>query len=167
MRVPAARPGFKYHLKVHTFRTFTVILAWLLIVAAFYESPEFHGRSAPDPARHRNGRRQYSRALGSPYRIRLQRNWRPDLATAHHIRGDLAPRSIANCRNLAINYPAWKRHRLILFNPFFLQFIRTLHPKVRLKNYHILRPQIANVVPDRLQTMAEAVAELVGRHVAP
>ena len=40
MRVPAARPGFKYHLKVHTFRTFTVILAWLLIVAAFYESPE-------------------------------------------------------------------------------------------------------------------------------
>ena len=38
MRVPA-RPGFKYHLKVHTFRTFTVILAWLL-TGGLYESPE-------------------------------------------------------------------------------------------------------------------------------
>ena len=34
------RPGFKYHLKVHSFRTFTVILAWVLIVFAFYQDPE-------------------------------------------------------------------------------------------------------------------------------
>jgi hypothetical protein len=34
------RPGFRYHLKVHSFRTFTVILAWLLLVAAFYQKPE-------------------------------------------------------------------------------------------------------------------------------
>jgi len=34
------RPGIRYHLKVHSFRTFTIILAWLLIVAAFYEKPE-------------------------------------------------------------------------------------------------------------------------------
>ncbi len=34
------RPGFGYHLKVHSFRTFTVILAWVLVVAAFYQKPE-------------------------------------------------------------------------------------------------------------------------------
>ena len=34
------RPGFGYHLKVHSFRTLTVILAWALIVAAFYQKPE-------------------------------------------------------------------------------------------------------------------------------
>src|ERR1700744_6205015 len=34
------RPGFRYHLKVHSFRTFTVILAWVLIVGAFYQEPE-------------------------------------------------------------------------------------------------------------------------------
>jgi hypothetical protein len=33
-------PGFRYHLRVHSFRTITVILAWLLVVAAFYEKPE-------------------------------------------------------------------------------------------------------------------------------
>ena len=37
---PEPRPGFGYHLKVHSFRTITVILAWVLIVAAFYEKPE-------------------------------------------------------------------------------------------------------------------------------
>lgn len=36
-----SRPGFGYRLKVHTFRTLTVILAWVLIVAAFYQRPEF------------------------------------------------------------------------------------------------------------------------------
>jgi hypothetical protein len=35
-----SRPGFTYHLKVHSFRAFTVILAWILIAAAFYEKPE-------------------------------------------------------------------------------------------------------------------------------
>jgi hypothetical protein len=35
-----SRPGFGYHLKVHTFRTLTVVLAWVLIVAAFYQRPE-------------------------------------------------------------------------------------------------------------------------------
>jgi hypothetical protein len=35
-----SRPGFRYHLKVHAFRTFTVIFAWFLIVAAFYQKPE-------------------------------------------------------------------------------------------------------------------------------
>jgi hypothetical protein len=34
------RPGFGYHLKVHSFRMLTVILAWGLIVAAFYQKPE-------------------------------------------------------------------------------------------------------------------------------
>lgn len=34
------RPGFRYHLKVHSFRTFTVILAWAIVVLAFYEKPE-------------------------------------------------------------------------------------------------------------------------------
>jgi hypothetical protein len=34
------RPGLRYHLRVHTFRALTVILAWLLIVAAFYQDPE-------------------------------------------------------------------------------------------------------------------------------
>ncbi|QPF83909.1 hypothetical protein IC762_30310 [Bradyrhizobium genosp. L] len=34
------RPGLSYHLRVHSFRTITVILAWVLIVVAFYEKPE-------------------------------------------------------------------------------------------------------------------------------
>jgi hypothetical protein len=34
------RPGFGYHLKVHTFRTLTAVLAWVLVVAAFYQKPE-------------------------------------------------------------------------------------------------------------------------------
>lgn len=37
---PRMRPGFGYHLRVHTFRTLTIILAWVLIVAAFYQKPE-------------------------------------------------------------------------------------------------------------------------------
>ena len=32
--------GFKHHAKVHSFRFFTVVLAWVLIAAAFYEKPE-------------------------------------------------------------------------------------------------------------------------------
>jgi hypothetical protein len=32
--------GFRHHAKVHSFRIFTVILAWLCIAAAFYEKPE-------------------------------------------------------------------------------------------------------------------------------
>ena len=34
------RPKFRYHLRVQLFRTVTVILAWFLIIAAFYEKPE-------------------------------------------------------------------------------------------------------------------------------
>jgi len=34
------RPGFRYHLKVHAFRTFTIILAWALVILSFYEWPE-------------------------------------------------------------------------------------------------------------------------------
>jgi hypothetical protein len=34
------RPGIGYHLKVHTFRTLTAVLAWGLIVTAFYQKPE-------------------------------------------------------------------------------------------------------------------------------
>ena len=34
------RPGFGYHLKVHTFRTLTAVLAWALVVAVFYRKPE-------------------------------------------------------------------------------------------------------------------------------
>jgi hypothetical protein len=36
-----ARPGLGYHLKVHTFRTFTLVLTWVLIVWAFYQRPEY------------------------------------------------------------------------------------------------------------------------------
>ena len=32
--------GLKHHAKVHSFRILTVVLAWLLIAAAFYEKPE-------------------------------------------------------------------------------------------------------------------------------
>ena len=32
--------GLKHHARVHSFRILTVILAWLLIAAAFYERPE-------------------------------------------------------------------------------------------------------------------------------
>src|SRR5712672_3612092 len=32
--------GLKHHAKVHSFRVITVVLAWLLIAAAFYEKPE-------------------------------------------------------------------------------------------------------------------------------
>jgi hypothetical protein len=35
------RPGFRYQLRVHTFRTFTVVLAWVLVILSFYEWPEF------------------------------------------------------------------------------------------------------------------------------
>ena len=34
------RPGLRYHFKVFSFRTLTVVLAWVLIVAAFYQKPE-------------------------------------------------------------------------------------------------------------------------------
>jgi hypothetical protein len=34
------RPSWRYHVRAHSFRTFTVILAWVLIVAAFYQAPE-------------------------------------------------------------------------------------------------------------------------------
>lgn len=33
------RPGFRYHLKVHSFRTLTVILAWAFLAFAFYDDP--------------------------------------------------------------------------------------------------------------------------------
>lgn len=32
--------GLRHHAKVHSFRFITVILAWLLIAAAFYQKPE-------------------------------------------------------------------------------------------------------------------------------
>jgi hypothetical protein len=35
-----SRPGFRYHLKVHSFRMSTVIIAWLLLALAFYQNPE-------------------------------------------------------------------------------------------------------------------------------
>src|ERR1700744_3121740 len=38
-RQDITRPGLGYHLKVHTFRAFTVILAWALIVVFFYQDP--------------------------------------------------------------------------------------------------------------------------------
>ncbi|WP_426615770.1 hypothetical protein [Bradyrhizobium sp. McL0616] len=34
------RPSWGYHVKVHSFRTLTVVLTWVLIVGAFYERPE-------------------------------------------------------------------------------------------------------------------------------
>lgn len=34
------RPSLGYHLRVHSFRAITAILAWVLIAAAFYEKPE-------------------------------------------------------------------------------------------------------------------------------
>ena len=32
--------GIRHHAKVHSFRALTVVLAWLMIAAAFYEKPE-------------------------------------------------------------------------------------------------------------------------------
>jgi hypothetical protein len=32
--------GLRHHAKVHSFRILTVVLAWFLIAAAFYEKPE-------------------------------------------------------------------------------------------------------------------------------
>ena len=32
--------GLRHHAKVHSFRILTVILAWIVIAAAFYEKPE-------------------------------------------------------------------------------------------------------------------------------
>src|ERR1700759_2867471 len=32
--------GLRHHAKVHSFRFLTVVLAWLLIAAAFYQKPE-------------------------------------------------------------------------------------------------------------------------------
>jgi hypothetical protein len=40
---PAPAPrynGLRHQVKVHSFRTLTVVLAWVLIVAAFYQKPE-------------------------------------------------------------------------------------------------------------------------------
>ena len=34
------RPGFGYHLRVHTFRTLTAVLAWALVLTAFSQRPE-------------------------------------------------------------------------------------------------------------------------------
>ncbi len=34
------RPGFGYLLRVHTFRTLTAVMAWALIVTAYYQMPE-------------------------------------------------------------------------------------------------------------------------------
>lgn len=34
------RPGWRYHVRVHSFRTLTVVLAWALIAFAFYQKPE-------------------------------------------------------------------------------------------------------------------------------
>jgi hypothetical protein len=35
-----SRSGFRYHLKVHSFRTLMVILAWVFLALAFYQDPE-------------------------------------------------------------------------------------------------------------------------------
>jgi hypothetical protein len=57
------RPGIRYHLKVHSFRTLTVILAWVFLALAFYQDPailtgaqraiqrgiEFVGDNIPSP----------------------------------------------------------------------------------------------------------------------
>ena len=32
--------GLRHHAKVHSFRILTVVLAWLIIAAAFYQKPE-------------------------------------------------------------------------------------------------------------------------------
>jgi hypothetical protein len=34
------RPSWRYHVRAHSFRTLAVILAWVLIAAAFYQAPE-------------------------------------------------------------------------------------------------------------------------------
>ena len=33
--------GLRHHFKVHSFRTITIVLAWILIIVAFYERPEY------------------------------------------------------------------------------------------------------------------------------
>lgn len=34
------QPGLRYHLKVLSFRTLTVVLAWVFLAVAFYDDPE-------------------------------------------------------------------------------------------------------------------------------
>ena len=34
------RPGWRYHTRVQSFRFFTVILGWALLVGSFYQKPE-------------------------------------------------------------------------------------------------------------------------------
>jgi hypothetical protein len=34
------RPGFRYHLRTHSFRLATVVLAWVFLAVAFYQDPE-------------------------------------------------------------------------------------------------------------------------------
>jgi hypothetical protein len=42
--------GLRHHAKVHSFRIFTVVLAWVLIAVAFYEAPELRIYLASDHA---------------------------------------------------------------------------------------------------------------------
>jgi hypothetical protein len=37
---PSPKISLQHHFKVHLFRALTVVLAWFLIIAAFYERPE-------------------------------------------------------------------------------------------------------------------------------
>lgn len=98
-----ARPGFKYHLKVHSFRTFSVILAWVLIVAAFYERPdaltgaqrliqrgiEVVGDDVP--------------ALWGPRIEFVFGDWRFDMAADHTACGAAESRTLDDCLGVAIS----------------------------------------------------------------
>jgi len=56
--------GLRHHAKVHSFRIFTVILAWVFIAAAFYEKPELLTGSNARFRGHGNRWRQHSPSVG-------------------------------------------------------------------------------------------------------
>jgi hypothetical protein len=101
------RPGFRYHLKVHTFRIFTVLLAWGLVVAAFYQSPEMltgvqrflqHGIEA------------LGDAIPSPWGPRIEfclpGDWGADLPSNHDVRRGLASHAGDPGRDIAFPFAA-------------------------------------------------------------
>ena len=95
--------GFKHHVKVHSFRIITVILAWVFIAAAFYEKPELltgfqraiqRGMEAVGDS--------YSASLGTSDRICLQGNRRLYLVADHPDSCLSAGGLIRDCKRLAL-----------------------------------------------------------------
>jgi hypothetical protein len=96
--------------KVHSFRMATVILAWLLIVAAFYQKPE-----ALTGAQRllQRGIEAVGDAIPAPWGPRVEfvfrENRRPDLASDHPVRGRTQGRTVGSRRDMALHRAAGSR----------------------------------------------------------